>query len=564
MVAPFAVKLSIFAHRLLDLAIAFALALLLLIPFSVDAQAQTQTFDVYARTFSDGLPNGPSGPTADAACVANGACFAGGGTGRACFTGANCDYAAYSVVKKTVTCYNGQVFNYDLGACNDPPDPQANCVYGSLHQECRVKCEPTVFHTGGYTGYQMECPGGHIEDQSDLTDYACLGKLEDGSPDTWANHRTICSQLPGTLDESQGPIEVDGSTINIGDVTTQGHTRDDLLSDGSRENPSHQEGGAGSYVPTADGNFQQVPLEPVPLDTYNCLNQFFATGSLPPGCDPGEIPTYSDISQLDHNCDGGLPTPCDEPQDFEDQNLIEACRLNPGLPWCETETIVDVCSHGGLPDPVVLCDYTPNPATGSCPHGSVPTADGGCAIPPAVEVPAVDPEKVPPIDPETPPPPSKPKTTTTTTTSQTTTTDGEGNSTTTTTTTITTSTEQSNEQGAGQCDPTAANYLECIGGGEPPEPTQWPDSQKTGQDLQAAGQGFIDQLSTVPIVAAGADFAGVFTGGTGTCPAPTFSAFGQTFALDYHCTLYSQISGILSAVMLVFYSLVGLRNVMSA
>lgn len=147
--------------------------------------------------------------------------------------------------------------------------------------------------------------------------------------------------------------------------------------------------------------------------------------------------------------------------------------------------------------------------------------------------------------------------------------------------------------GAGQCDPTSRNYQECINSGSTGElPGQGLSEQQAfdladisgsnsqilealtsngtpvnpyseAKTLEASSGDYYTSLSSVPIVAGVGNVANAFSG-SGACPAPSFDAFDANFTLDYHCTLYGEISGIMSAMMLVLWTLVGIRHVVSA
>jgi hypothetical protein len=136
-------------------------------------------------------------------------------------------------------------------------------------------------------------------------------------------------------------------------------------------------------------------------------------------------------------------------------------------------------------------------------------------------------------------------------------------------------------KGQGQCDPTSKNYTQCIGGNDTKDTVEGlkgiQDAIEAGQssldvpidtDLFTSAQGtqigdaFFTRLGAVPIVSA-ISRSTVFTGAA-VCPSPSFSIFGTSFSINYHCTLYGSISGILTALMIALYSIVGLRHVMSA
>jgi hypothetical protein len=143
--------------------------------------------------------------------------------------------------------------------------------------------------------------------------------------------------------------------------------------------------------------------------------------------------------------------------------------------------------------------------------------------------------------------------------------------------------------GAGTCDATESDYAECIGLGEGTGGLTTTESQHlsetasrlgeirdavtgtgtapgdkfTESDLETSTGNYYGSLQAVPIVAAVGNFTAAFAG-AGNCPAPTFQAFGNTYNFDYHCTLYAQIAGVLSGAMFFFWSIVGIRHIMSA
>jgi hypothetical protein len=139
--------------------------------------------------------------------------------------------------------------------------------------------------------------------------------------------------------------------------------------------------------------------------------------------------------------------------------------------------------------------------------------------------------------------------------------------------------------GAGQCAPTSKNYAECTGqladtGGSEKTELLLEGIQTTIQagqdDLNAAtdtnfftptegeeiGDAFVARMAAVPLVAALAQTT-IFSGAA-SCPAPTFTAFGQVFAIDSHCTLFDSFANLISLLMLTLYSIAGTRHILSA
>lgn len=436
-------------------------------------------------------------------------------------------------------------------------DPGGGCTEGDLGPSCRVECPANGHHTGGYVGFGQTCPYEYTE-----SDYGCItdGDYHTCEPDG------VSSKLP----DHSGQQPVDGSGLQDGNGNDIGSSLGN--------NPggvTHGQSGYGGQLLPGGGD---------------CLTEVLANGTLPPWCSESDLPGYENWIGLDNDCTGNEPWICDE-SDFENTNVFDACLLNPGMAVCndlfETQEIYDLCWHGGLPDPVNGCLYDPPVDADCATAGMVFNSSGVCVDPPSIEI-------------QTPKPPenqnnnpdnnyNNPNNTTTSTSTQTststseTTTIVEGNTTYTTTNNTTYITNETTTQGAGQCDPTSADYaqcigmqeesgagecdpessdyFECIGGNEPIDPSSY--STRTQQSLTASTEAYTTGLSSIPVIAAAQNITTAFDG-QGACPAPTFDAFGSTWALDYHCTLYQSISGILSAAMLVFWTLAGIRHVMSA
>lgn len=122
-------------------------------------------------------------------------------------------------------------------------------------------------------------------------------------------------------------------------------------------------------------------------------------------------------------------------------------------------------------------------------------------------------------------------------------------------------------EGEGDCDPSSQNYAECAGFNDA-EDEEDNRGDQTGISSGATGDELASDIYTrlgnAPIVQAFSNVTNIFDLSTAACPSPNFSAFGTQFAFDYHCTLYQTISPTLSAVMLLFFSIVGLRHIASA
>lgn len=119
------------------------------------------------------------------------------------------------------------------------------------------------------------------------------------------------------------------------------------------------------------------------------------------------------------------------------------------------------------------------------------------------------------------------------------------------------------EEGSGPCDPEQPDYAECAGFVSDAEPgTQ--DGLTTVTDIDQIGSDVYTRLGNVPLVLAVDNVADVFNVGPQACPSPSFSLYGETFTIDMHCTILQQFTGTLSAIMLILYSVLGIRHVMSA
>lgn len=121
-------------------------------------------------------------------------------------------------------------------------------------------------------------------------------------------------------------------------------------------------------------------------------------------------------------------------------------------------------------------------------------------------------------------------------------------------------------EGAGDCDPSAQNYAECAGfvDNSPSEDTRGDQDGISSSTPDEVASDIITRLYAAPLVAMVGNITGIFDLSGAQCPAPTFSAFNTSFVLDGHCSLYSTIAGILSTVMIILFSIIGVRHIASA
>ena len=87
-------------------------------------------------------------------------------------------------------------------------------------------------------------------------------------------------------------------------------------------------------------------------------------------------------------------------------------------------------------------------------------------------------------------------------------------------------------------------------------------SEKKGDraGAESAFGNFQARISAAPITNSFGAITSIATFSGGSCPTPTFSAFGENFLLDGHCSLWEIASGAISLVMYVVWSLLGWRK----
>jgi hypothetical protein len=80
--------------------------------------------------------------------------------------------------------------------------------------------------------------------------------------------------------------------------------------------------------------------------------------------------------------------------------------------------------------------------------------------------------------------------------------------------------------------------------------------------VQTSATNYIAAIRSAPVVAAFANIAASIP--SGTCPAPQFTIWGHTFTMSAACSIFDQVSTILSAICLIVYSIISVRVLMSA
>lgn len=84
----------------------------------------------------------------------------------------------------------------------------------------------------------------------------------------------------------------------------------------------------------------------------------------------------------------------------------------------------------------------------------------------------------------------------------------------------------------------------------------------TQPTIQESTQALMNGIKGSPLVSAISSISTAVP--SGECPAPTLHAFGKDYVWDSHCQILSNLAGTLGALMLVIYTIAGIRVVMSA
>lgn len=122
--------------------------------------------------------------------------------------------------------------------------------------------------------------------------------------------------------------------------------------------------------------------------------------------------------------------------------------------------------------------------------------------------------------------------------------------------------------GAGECDPEAKDYLECVAPEQSPLPSHTPtDSGFTSIDQ--VNQAFMNRVSNSPIVQSFQNFENIITVQNAECPVlsidltdvPPINSLLET---DIHCQIFENIRPAISVVMFAVFAFLGFRIFASA
>jgi len=122
-------------------------------------------------------------------------------------------------------------------------------------------------------------------------------------------------------------------------------------------------------------------------------------------------------------------------------------------------------------------------------------------------------------------------------------------------------------EGAGDCDPTSTNYALCAGFIDDTEPEDARGERtdlSSGSTMEEIGSDAYARLANAPIVLMISNVSQAMTFASSACPTPGFSIFGESFSINFHCTLYADIASVLSAIMMLIFSIAGIRHIASA
>lgn len=122
--------------------------------------------------------------------------------------------------------------------------------------------------------------------------------------------------------------------------------------------------------------------------------------------------------------------------------------------------------------------------------------------------------------------------------------------------------------GAGECDPEAKDYLECVAPGQSPLPSHTPtDSGFTSVDQ--VNQAFMNRVSNSPIVQSFQNFENIITVQNAECPVLSIDLtdvppINSLLESDIHCQIFENIRPIISVVMFAVFAFLGFRIFASA
>lgn len=359
--------------------------------------------------------------------------------------------------------------NYNTGQlCQEVPPPA--CMVGEISASCpAVQCNP------GSVGWGQTCPP--VGAAADLPGEAC-----------------ITSGLPHECDSGAAP--------NAGNGT-------------SNSEPGDQ------YDPNDPYGFtKKLTCNP---GTTGC-----AGSNVSPGSNGAQFGGTSGSSG------SGATSPSGEafvPAGGSNTPISDFCVAFPDSVQCsgwEVEKVIDICDHGGAPDPVIGCDYLPPEI--QCPSGQYPGSSGECETPPSLNQP---------VPPENYQPPTEPPPTTYPTPEQ--------------------PSNSGGDSGSGGSGEVTVNV-------EFPEPDYGtrPDisgMHETGDKTYASVMSdFSSRLQSASVVTSVSNFF-TLSGVGGSCPVWSVDAWIFTITFDHLCQDFipwSLISGVITVVSLLFAARVAL------
>jgi len=116
------------------------------------------------------------------------------------------------------------------------------------------------------------------------------------------------------------------------------------------------------------------------------------------------------------------------------------------------------------------------------------------------------------------------------------------------------------DPGAGDCDPTALDYIECLDAGQLPDP-----ELTTISDTDGLVQHWETITANLALVQAAEQVSSAFLAVSGSsCPTADIPFMGETYTMDMQCTMAASIGGLWSSLMLMVWAVIAFRVFMSA
>lgn len=115
----------------------------------------------------------------------------------------------------------------------------------------------------------------------------------------------------------------------------------------------------------------------------------------------------------------------------------------------------------------------------------------------------------------------------------------------------------------GECDPTSADYLDCLTSDPSDLPTHI--TTESGYDsIDEINSNFTNRLTNSPVVQSFNKIKTIVTLSSPSCPSFSINIFNQEISTTIHCTLWATIAIVLSPIMIAVWSILAFRVFASA